>query len=1061
MRKFLTQRISVILLLLCSLSYSQTLFSQKSISGKVSDSNGESLVGVNVLILGTALGTVTDVDGNFTLTVPSENAKLQFTFVGYIPETVDVGNQAKISVVLVEDLVNLNEVVVIGYGSMKKSDLTGAISSISAKEIKNIPVRSATDALQGKVAGVTITSTSGSPGTLPAVNIRGIASVNGTSPIYVVDGLTQGDISWLNSNDIESIEVLKDASACAIYGSRGTNGVIMVTTKRGKTNDIHTMKVNLDMTYSIQSVTKKYDMMNAEEYLDYKILANQNGGSEWAYTENKDEILTFLKDNFGNTQGTNWQNEIFRKAPIKNYNISLSNSSSHSAYNSSLSYFNQDGVVKGADFKRITWDNSIINNLTSWARFTTDLSIVSQQRHNVDEDDINAGTIYSAMAADPITPVYRNKLKNIPDAISDLFYMNKLDISNPFTFYSPILFNNKVNPVAQTDIMHHSVWKDLTFRGSTTLEIDLTQWLQYKGTVHAELYRANPEYFVPKYYIGPYQNDEDGYVGCASYSSNSYVIDNYLTADKKYDLFGIPQHTTFMFGSSIEKSKSNSFSAYKYGLVTNDESQQIIDAATKNNAVGGSKGEYSMLSYFGRFFHSWNNRYMLTANLRYDGSSNFSSMHKWAFFPSASVAYVFSEEEFMENIKSMISLSSGKLRLSWGQCGNQAIDGGLFLTQYSLNNGYYLFGNTYDDNSYKLTGGKSYVGNPDLKWETSEQIDLGLDLYFINDKISLVFDYYNKKTKDMLWTVPLPVFLGYPNDAVQNAGTVRNTGIELALDYKEKLGDFGFDVSGTFSTNKNKVLSLGGGLPFLNGYYSPTIYDFTKTEEGKPIGYFYGYKANGIFQSQDEIDNYTNAKGEIVTQEGARPGDLRYVDVNEDGEITAEDYTDLGNPFPDFTYGLNLNFNYKGFDLGMSFYGVQGNEVMNVKKIDFYSGTAYYNAPKDLMTNAWTETNHSNSQFRVSTDPANNLTVSSWLVEDASFFRLQNLQFGYTLPTNLSTTLKMKSCRIWIGGSNLFTLTGYSGMSPEIGSSDPTASGIDIAFYPQSRQFLMGFNVQF
>jgi TonB-dependent starch-binding outer membrane protein SusC len=1060
MKHLFKKKMSIILLILCSLSYSQMAFSQNNISGKVVDSQGEPVIGVNVRVLGSTKGAITNLDGKFNLSIPSAGAKLLFTFIGYLSDTVDVGNQTEISVVLKEDLVKINEIVVVGYGSMRKSDLTGSISSIKAEALKNIPVRSATDALQGKVAGVSIISTSGSPGALPAVYIRGISSINGTEPIYVVDGFPQGDVSWLSDDDIESMEVLKDASACAIYGSRGTNGVIMVTTKKGEMSESHNLKVNLDATYGVQQITKTYDMMNAEEYMDYKILANQNGGSAWVYADHKNEILSFLKENFGSDQGTDWQNEIFTNAPIQNYHLSISNGSSHSAYYTSFSYLNQDGIVKGADFKRYSWNNTITNNLTKWARLTSNFSVGYQQRHNIDEDDIDAGTIYSAMAADPITPVYRTNLTNIPGSIEGLFCLDKLDESNPYSYYCPVLFNNKVNPVAQTDIMHQSVWKDLNFRGNITGEIDITPWLQYKGSLHAMLYRANPEYFVPKYYIGPYQNETDGCVGGTSYTTNYYVLDNYFTVDKKYQWFGKSQHTIFMIGTSMEQSKNTYLGAYKYGLVTNDESQRIIDAATSFNSVGGNKGESSMLSYFGRVFHSWNDRYMFTANLRYDGSSMFSSMHKWAFFPSASLAYAFSEEEALKDALKSISLSYGKLRLSWGETGNQAINQGDFLNQYSLNNGYYEFGNS-SNVSYPLTGGRSQVGNEDLKWETCKQVDIGTDLYFFSNKLNFTFDYFNKKTIDMLLYVPLPSFLGYPNDPRQNAATLRNTGIELSLDYKEKLGDFGFDISGTLSNFKNKIISLGGGLPMMGGYYSPNFYDFTKTEEGKPIGYFYGYKANGIFQSQGDIDNYYNSKGIKVTQEGARPGDLRYVDVDGNGEINAGDYTDIGNPFPKYTYGLNLNCNYKGFDLGASFYGVHGNKNMNVKKLDFYSGTAYYNAPKDLMTKAWSETNPSNTQFRITTDPGNNQSISSWLVEDASFLRLQNLQLGYTLPEKLANSCKMKNCRIWIGAANLFTITDYSGMSPEIGSSCPTASGIDIAFYPQSRQYLMGLNVQF
>jgi TonB-dependent starch-binding outer membrane protein SusC len=1066
MRQFVKKRMLMILLFLCSISYSQITYSQKNISGNVVDSKGVPLIGVNIHVIGSALGTVSDINGNFTLTVPSENTKLQFTFVGYLSEKVDVGSQTKISVVLSEDLIKINEVVVVGYGTMKKSDLTGSVRSIKGKEIKDIPVRSATDALQGKIAGVAITSTSGSPGSLPVVHIRGVGSVNGTDPIYVVDGFPQGDVSWLSNNDIESMEVMKDASACAIYGSRGANGVIMVTTKKGTMGSNHEMKINLDMTYGMQMIPKTYDMMNASEFIDYRNLAYKNGSVDgntpWITSDDKTAILSFLKENYGNTEGTNWQKEIFKNAATQNYNFSLSNGSTNTSYYTSLSYLNQDGVVKGADFRRVTWNNSINNQVTKFASLSANISVVYQQRRNVNEDNIDAGTIYSAMAADPVSPVYRKNLKDIPDILLSAFRLDQIDQYNPYTFYSPVLFNNKVNPVAQSDIMHQSIWKDYTFRGNLNADIDLTSWLKYRGSIHAEIYRANPESFLPKYAIGQYQNEALGNVSNSSYTTDYFVFDNYLTIDKKYEISGKAQHTVFMVGTSTEQSQSNNFGASKNGIVINIESQRVIDAATGVSSASGSKAENSLLSYFGRIFHSWNDRYMLTASLRYDGSSSFSSMHKWAFFPSASFAYVFSEEDFFKSLKS-ISLSSGKLRMSWGQVGNQAIDQGLFLNTYSLNDGYYLFGNaaTLIDNAKHLSGGRSYVGNKDLKWETTEQIDIGTDLFFFDNKLSCTFDYFNKKTKGMLWSVPLPSYLGYPDDPMQNAGTVRNTGIELGIDYIGKLGDFGYNVAGNISTVKNKVLSLGGGLPYTGGYYSPNIHDFTKTEEGKSIGYFMGYKTNGIFQSPSEIEDYKNAKGAKVTQEGARPGDLRYVDVNEDGSITADDITDIGSPFPDFTYGFSLNFDYKGFDLAMSFYGMYGNKIMNVKKLDFYSGTAYYNAPKDLMANAWTEANHSNTQFKISTESARNLRVSDWLVEDGSFLRLQNIQLGYTVPEKLANTFKLKSCRMWIGASNLFTITNYSGMSPEIGNSDPTSSGIDIAFYPQARQFLMGLNIQF
>jgi TonB-linked SusC/RagA family outer membrane protein len=393
---------------------------------------------------------------------------------------------------------------------------------------------------------------------------------------------------------------------------------------------------------------------------------------------------------------------------------------------------------------------------------------------------------------------------------------------------------------------------------------------------------------------------------------------------------------------------------------------------------------------------------MLTATMRYDGTTNFSSEHKWAIFPSASFAYLFSEEDFIKALTSEF-LSYGKLRLSWGETGNQAISPETYLNKYSLNNGYYLFGNAAQ--IQQLSGGRSYVGNPDVKWETTAQTDIGLDLSFFSNKLAFIFDYYNKKTIDMLLEVPLPVYMGYPDNPMQNEGTVRNRGIELGLDYKDKKGDFNYDVTLNFSANKNEVLSLGAGLPFMDGYYSPGVNDFTKTEEGQPIGNFYGYKTNGIFQSQSEIADNKNDLGNAVIQKDARPGDIRYVDVDHDGTITASDMTKIGSPFPKFNYGMSFNCGYKGFDLAMSFYGVYGNKIMNIKKLDFYSGTAYYNAPKDLMTKAWTATNHSTTQFQISTDNLDNLTVSDWLVEDGSYLQLKDLQIGYTLPDKIANSL--------------------------------------------------------
>ncbi|MHB9143062.1 MAG: SusC/RagA family TonB-linked outer membrane protein, partial [Paludibacter sp.] len=658
--------ILIFLLLLSSFLYSQEAFSQIKVKGRVVDNKGESLLGVNVLIKGTTNGVITDSEGNYSITVPAGDAILRFSYIGYVNQEIKVGDKAVINVTLAENTQGIDEVVVVGYGSMKKSDLTGSVSSVKTEELASIPVRSATEALQGKVAGVTITSTGGSPGTAPSVRIRGIGTVNGNDPLYVVDGFPQSDIGWLNQNDIASMEILKDASAEAIYGSRGANGVIILTTKKGVMGVTHKMSVNLDMYYGVQEVTKTFDMMNAEEFIDYRNLAYTNGtGQAWTTPAEKQSMLTFLKDNFGNTNGTNWQNEIFQAAPIQNYNISISNGTEKTSYYTSLGYMSQDGIVKESDFKRISWRTTLDNQLTKWAKLSSNFSVVYQSRRNVVENTIYDGTIFCALTADPVTPVYRTNLNNIPEYLSNLLLTNKIDASNPYSFYSPVFFNNRANPVAQQAVNKDNIWKDITFRGGINLDLDLTSWLKYRGTVNTSIYRANPEYFTPSYYIGAYQNNIDGYVGNASYLSNYTVIDNLITFDKTYDWLG-KQHTTFMLGNSVEMTKSSSFSAGKTGIVTNDESQKVIDAATKTASATGIKSDAYLVSYFGRLFQSWQDKYMLTATVRYDGSSNFDVGNKWGVFPSVSGAWSFAEENFMKDLVGK-SLSRGKIRVSWGQ----------------------------------------------------------------------------------------------------------------------------------------------------------------------------------------------------------------------------------------------------------------------------------------------------------------------------------------------------------------------------------------------------------
>ena len=472
---------------------------KKQISGRVVDESGIPIIVANIIEVGTTNGTVTDADGHFTLDV-GDDAVIHISYIGYLEQSINTIGRTNFDITLREDTRALEEVVVIGYGTMKKSDLTGSVASVKGEALTGIPVRSAAEALQGKVPGVTIMSTGGSPGTPPSVRIRGIGTVNGNDPLYVVDGFPQSDIGWLNQNDIQSMEILKDASSEAIYGSRGANGVVIITTKRGSMSSTHRMNVNLDMYFGMQNVTKKFDMMDAEEFIDYRNLAYTNGtGQPWISSNDKQQLLDFLQTNFNSTKGTNWQEQIFQTAPISNYNLSISNGTEKTAFYTSLGYMVQDGIVKESDFKRISWRITIDNQLTNWARLSTNFSVVSQERRNIVENTIYDGTIFSSLTVDPVTPIYRTNLKNVTPILANLLLIDKIDESNPYTAYSPVFFNNRANPVAQSDINKDNRWKDVAFGGGTTLDIDILKWLKYRGTVNLSIYRANPEYFTPSY----------------------------------------------------------------------------------------------------------------------------------------------------------------------------------------------------------------------------------------------------------------------------------------------------------------------------------------------------------------------------------------------------------------------------------------------------------------------------------------------------------------------------------------------------------------------------------
>lgn len=1013
----------------------------RTVSGTVTDDKGESLPGVSIVVKGTQNGTISNDSGEFNLAIPANDAVLVFSFVGYDTKEVAVGNQQILNVTLQASSQSLSEVVVVGYGAVSKKDVTGSVATLSGEEIKNMPVRSASDALQGKVAGVMVSQSSGSPGSMGVVRIRGIGSINNSNePLYIVDGLPQSSIGWLNPNDIETMDVHKDASAAAIYGSRASNGLIMITTKKGSKKDA--VSVSFDSYYGFQSAAKRPYMLNAEEFIDYKNRAAEAVGAPLPISpEMKAQALSFVRENIG-PNGTDWWKEITNKnAPVQNYNVTVSGGSRKVDFASSLGYMDQQGIIKGADYNRISWRNNVNAQINDRVKLGTNLALIYESRRNIDENNPYTGTIFSAMTADPITPVFRNNLTNIPSFYSTI--MNGYDASNPFSRHAGILYSNKPNPVAQTERMSQSIWEGISIKGGAHLEVKILESLKFRSNLGLDINRGISKGFTPKYFLNGYDYSNFSHVSNASSWSDYFVWENTLTYD---EYFG-KHHLTVLAGTSAEKTKGLEYAASKQGTVNNDEDMRIINAGTINPGASGYTYSRALGSYFGRVSYSYDDRYVVTANLRRDGTSSFANGYRWGTFPSISAAWNFTNEEFISSLN-LPWLSEGKLRASYGQIGNQNVPGGAYLSTYG-NTGRYLFGN---NSTAYLGAGRISIGNPVLQWETSTQTDIGLDMSFFDSKLTFHADYFNKIVDNMLLVVPLPSTLGFPNSPWSNAGKMENRGWEFALGYSNNIGEFNYGIQGNISTFRNKVLTLGGGEPvYATAHLGQTI---TKTEEGMPVGYYYGWLTDGIFQTQAEVDNHP--------QKGlSTPGDLRFVNVNGDQLLNADDRTIIGNPWPDFVYGLTLNASWKGFDVSAFIQGSQGNDVMNILRYDTEAGTGWYNAPRGFLDKAWNGAGSTDKYYKISQNAGLNTNISNHFVEDGSFMRMKNLQVGYSLPESLLSKARIKQVRVYAAAQNLFTITGYSGLDPEMGAGDPKLTGIDQGYFPQARTFMFGINAKF
>ena len=1020
----------------------------KTINGKVSNENGEPLAGVSVLVRGTNRGTSTNEKGLFSISADAGEV-LEFTMVGYKVAAVKVGDENTINIKLQTETANMNEVIIVGYGTQRRSSLTGAISSVNNKTITELPVASVEQALQGRVAGLTVTN-NGTPGTSPLVRIRGVSSINFASdPLYVIDGFPTGNLGHLDSRDIESVEVLKDASAAAIYGSRATNGVILITTKKGKKDN--KLKVQLDSYVGTQKAWKTIDLLNTEQYLRYERALN---GAANIKLPPRLESNNFNKPIYdGTTQtfsgtNTNWQDAYFKSGIITQHNIGVSGGNDLSRFYSSAGYFKQDGIAQGVYYERGNFRVNSEHKISKLFTFGENLyTAYSKQRY--DNTTGNRTRLINVIRQLPYLPVYDpTTLGGFRDA------ENSVDGADP------------TNPVADALLLGDAYRKTLKILGTAYVDVNFTPWLKFRSTFgvdHVNLFQH--EY-------RPIFNSKGRSASIATIADvrtnfTTLLYTEQLTFDKTFGDHHLAVTAVY------EQQGTRSFGQQQGGNQTSNGIETLVGAI---NASGFStRSENELISYVGRVNYEFAGKYLLSAAIRRDGLSVWAPGNKFANFPSASIGWRVNQESFMQPFTHISEL---KLRGGYGETGLNGI--GIFaaLPNSQLGNDYpwqaviLQNGALYPFNNTIPTGGNASfynaLANPNLEWEKTKQMNIGVDLGLYNNSINLSADYYRRKTDNLMLNVPTPPSFGFNGGGVlANVGSMENNGFDLQVAYNKRQGEFKWDLTGNMSFISNKVVSLntpnatidqggdgdfGGGTPI------------TRTMAGHPIQSFYGYVVDGIFQSDAEVAS------SAFQSANTKPGDLKFKDISgpdgkPDGVITADDRTFLGSYLPDFVYSLNFSGNYKNFDVSVFFQGVQGNKIFNATRI-ISEGMARLFGSGTAVLDAWTPTHTNTSVPRaVSGDPNQNVRPSTRWIEDGSYLRLKNIVIGYNVPANflkLFTKGAVNSLRVYVSSQNLVTFTKYKGWDPEIGTKNTTlTNGIDYGQYPAARSFQFGVQAGF
>jgi len=1031
-----------LLLAMAFLVFANIAIGQVTITGKIIESStGLGLPGANIIIKGSEKGTLTNIDGDYSI-LANKGDVLVMSFIGFTDEEVIIGDATVINVTLKEDMNKLDEVVIIGYGSQKKSVVTGAISSIKGKELEDVPILRVDDALQGRTSGVVVAANSGQPGSSATVRVRGITSLNdgANEPLWVVDGVVvdKGGIGYLSQSDIASIEVLKDASSQAIYGARAAAGVILITTKKGTSGEL---KVSYNGFYGTSSPAKKLNLTNAQQYAELRNESSVNAGGGLIFPD---------PESLG--VGTDWQNEIFNQAAKRqNHELSISGGNDISTFYTSFGYWNQEGIVASdiSNYERFNVRINSEHKITKWLTFGENMGYSHQKSVGLGNTNSEfGGPLSSAINLDPVTPV----IITDPSEAASSPYNNPGIMTdangNPYGI-SEWVGQEMANPLAYTKTrLGNYGWSD-DFVGNVYAEIKIIEGLKIRSTVGSKIAFWGYESFTPVFYLNSTTINSTNSFSRGISKGFNFNVENtisYAKKIKKHDFEVLLGHGAYQDDWSVN------INVTKWDIpATNfdDASLNFSVPTDQITAGGGESAEHKMLSYFSRINYNYDGKYLLTAVFRRDGSSRFGSNNRFGFFPSASLGWIVSQENFWP-VNNVVNFF--KVRGGYGVVGNDNIGNFAYLSTVGGGRDY-PFG----------TAGNYYNGvspnapsNPDLKWEETTQINVGFESRLF-ERVSVTFDWFNKKSTDILMNPRIPAYVGAIGNPAANVATMVNKGVELEVGYRENFKGLIVGLNGNVSYLQNEVTFLGMGVDYLSGggFFQSSTYPITRTAVGQPMNSFYGFEILGIFQNQDDIYSHIDSRGDVI-QPNAEPGDFIWADINDDGLINEEDRTFIGNPTPAWTYGITLNASYKNFDLLVFGQGVAGNMIFQgLRRLDI-SNSNYQIEAMDR----WTGEGTSNDYPRlIDGDPNNNhnfTNPSEFYLEKGNYFRFKTIQLGYTIPGSFLKSLKIEKLRVYVTAENLITITNYTGYDPEIGGG---IMSIDKGYYPQAKSFMIGVSL--